>query len=122
MKSKIKIQLAKEFRKKSTKPEKILWEALRNRKLLNLKFRRQHVIDGYITDFCCLEIKLIIEVDGPIHLDQIKEDEARQKILENKYKVIRFKNEDIENNIEKAVEIIKKIALTLSHGRWERAG
>lgn len=108
MKSRIKIQLAKEFRKKSTGPEKILWEALRNRKLLNLKFRRQHVINGYIVDFYCSKLKLVIEVDGPIHLKQLAEDKEKQEIIEKKYKVVRFNNEEVENNLQLVIEKIKK--------------
>lgn len=85
-----------------------LWEHLKNKKL-GVKFRRQHVIENYIPDFVALTIKLIIEVDGGIHLKLKKKDEARTEWLEYLgYSVIRFKNEEVENDIEKVVKIIKK--------------
>jgi histidinol dehydrogenase len=88
-----KIYLAREFRKNHTKTEQIMWEELRNRKFLNLKFKRQYLIEGYIVDFYCPELKLAIEIDGPIHLQQIKEDELRQRDIEEKgIRFIRFKN------------------------------
>lgn len=55
------------LKNKMTSAEKVLWEYLRN-KQLGVKFRRQHIIDFYIPDFVALSIKLIIEVDGEIHL------------------------------------------------------
>ena len=90
-----------------TSAELILWEYLRNKKL-GVKFRRQHIIDFYIPDFVALSIKLIIEVDGKIHLGKRKEDAARTKLLEViGYKVIRFTNEEVENEIEKVLRRIK---------------
>lgn len=90
-----------------TKAEVILWEQLRNKKL-GVKFRRQHIIDFYIPDFVSLSIKLIIEVDGKIHLKQKKEDEERTRRLEVLgFKVICFKNEEVENDLIKVIEKIK---------------
>ena len=85
MSKKGKIQLAKEFRKSPIKSERIMWNAIRNRQLLNLKFRRQHLITGYLVDFYCYELKLAVEIDGSVHLDevQVKKDIERQKIIEN---------------------------------------
>lgn len=68
MSKKIKIQLAREFRKNPTKSKKIIWNALRNRQFFDLKFRRQYLIEGYLIDFYCPELKLAVEIDGPIHL------------------------------------------------------
>ena len=62
-----------EMKKEMTPAEVILWEHLRNKKM-GVKFRRQHVIDIFIPDFVSLSIKLIIEVDGKIHLRQKKKD------------------------------------------------
>ena len=91
-----------------TSAELILWDYLRNKKL-GVKFRRQHIIDFYIPDFVALSIKLIIEVDGKIHLRKCKEDAARTKRLGIMgYKVIRFTNEKVENEIEKVLNEIKK--------------
>ncbi len=91
-----------------TPAEKILWEHLRG-KNLGVKFRRQHIIENYIPDFVALSIKLIIEVDGRIHIKRKKEDAARTKWLNFMgYSVIRFKNEEVENEIEKVLERIKE--------------
>lgn len=81
-----KIYTVRQFRKFPTKTEAILWRVLRNRKLLNQKFRRQHPIDGFIVDFYCHKLKLVIEIDGAIHsrLDIKKYDEFRSKIIFNK--------------------------------------
>jgi len=93
-----------------TQAEKILWEELRNKKL-GVKFRRQHIIDCYIPDFASLSIKLIIEVDGKIHLKRRKEDKERTGRLEMLgYKVIRFRNEEVENDLEK---VLTEISLNI---------
>ena len=78
-----KIQLAREFRKNPTRTERIMWNALRNRQFLNLKFRRQYLIEGYLVDFYCHELKLAVEIDGSVHgyEDQINKDVERQKII-----------------------------------------
>jgi very-short-patch-repair endonuclease len=59
--------LARKFRREPTSSEQLAWELLRNRKCLGLKFRRQQVIRGYIVDFYCAELRLALEIDGPIH-------------------------------------------------------
>jgi len=99
---------AQEMRKEPTKAEEALWQAIRNRKLEG-KFRRQHPIDTFIVDFVCLEKMLIIEIDGGIHKNQKDADESRQLLLEVKkgYKVIRFTNEEVLNQIENVLEKIK---------------
>lgn len=86
-----------------TEAEDILWKHLRNKKLNGLKFRRQHSLDIFIADFCCHEKKLVIELDGGIHdiLEQKEYDEGRTSELEGKgFKVIRFRNEEIMNDLE----------------------
>ena len=94
---------AKELRTNMTKAERILWEALRNGKRNDFKFRRQHPIYTFIADFYCHKAKLIIEVDGGLHkmIENKERDENRTIELE-KYglTVIRFSNEDILNNLD----------------------
>ncbi|MFH1822822.1 MAG: endonuclease domain-containing protein [Patescibacteria group bacterium] len=117
MSKKSKIQLAKEFRKNSTNSEKLMWNEIRNRQFMNLKFRRQHLIDGYIVDLYCHELKLAIEVDGGIHnsINLIEEDIERQKIIEkNNIKFFRVKSEDIEFNIK---EVIKRLKIYINNIR-----
>jgi len=115
--SKIKTQLAKEFRKAPTKSEKIMWNTLRNRQFINLKFRRQHLIAGYIVDFYCSELALTIEIDGSVHQNQIREDRERQKIIEN-LGIIFFRvgSKEVEEDINKILKKLKKF-ISLSHGR-----
>ncbi len=102
-----KYDFAKALRKNMTPQEKRLWEAVRNRKVGGLKFRRQVAISNYIVDFLCVQQKLIIEVDGGIHDEQKEYDAMRQELLEmDHYKFLRFTNEEIDLHLEK---VIKKI-------------
>jgi very-short-patch-repair endonuclease len=81
-----------------TQAEKILWECLRSCKT-GYKIRRQHVIGKYIVDFVCLSHKLVIEVDGEIHLHQQEQDKLRTYDLNDMgYTVIRFTNEEVYYN------------------------
>lgn len=102
-------ELAKQNRKNPTEAENLLWQELRNRKLNGEKFRRQHPIDQFIVDFVCLDKKLIIEVDGSVHDKTKQEDQDRTNILEQKkgFKVIRFSNDEVLNNTESVLELIK---------------
>ncbi|HCG30518.1 MAG TPA: hypothetical protein DEU95_12540, partial [Chloroflexi bacterium] len=72
------------------------WESLRARRLAGLKFRRQHPLGPYIVDFCCPEIRLIIEVDGEVHKDQREYDATRTEQIEHYgYHVVRFSNDAV---------------------------
>lgn len=109
---------ARELRKNQTKPEELLWQLLRNRKLNNLKFRRQHPIPhGYVLDFYCAECKIAIELDGAGHLDkkQREYDNERTKVL-NEYgiKVLRFWNKEVMDNTQKVLEKIVAVCCTSS--------
>ncbi|OOG63762.1 DUF559 domain-containing protein [Flavobacterium sp. A45] len=101
------LERAKEMRNNPTEAEKILWLNLKS-KALDFKFRQQHLIDDYIVDFVCLSKKLVIEVDGEIHISQQEADAERTKVLNKKgFKVIRFNNKEILNNIDSVLNIIK---------------
>ncbi len=105
-------QYGRELRQESTEAEKLLWEELRNRKLIGLKFRRQHPLDKFIVDFYCNEKKLVVELDGAVHNEKINKeyDEARTAMLAGlNIIVLRFKNEDVTNNLK---EVLKKISDT----------
>ena len=92
-----------------TEAEKIMWELLRNKKT-DHSIRRQHIIDNFIADFVCLSKKVIIEIDGKIHLKQKEQDELRTSTLNEKgYKVLRFKNEDVFTNARLVVSKIKEV-------------
>ena len=89
-----------QLRKDSTPAEHKLWSRIRNDQL-GVTFRRQHAIGNYVPDFCCPKAKLIIELDGSQHLEQEEYDEERTKYLNSLgYKVIRFWNNDVMNNID----------------------
>ncbi|NQY67771.1 MAG: endonuclease domain-containing protein [Flavobacteriales bacterium] len=101
-------KLVRELRKNQTPSEALLWGKLRNRKLNNHKFLRQHpIIYGsdhlnnplfFILDFYCSTKKLAIELDGSIHNNQKEEDASRDKILTSLgITVIRFRNNDLVN-------------------------
>jgi len=101
---------AKENRRGMTESERVLWEALRK---LNCgyRFRRQHPIGDYIADFICLKKNLVVEVDGGYHAEPIQQqsDQWRTDYLESKgYTVIRFKNEEISNNLQEVIMRIKE--------------
>ncbi|HUS01980.1 MAG TPA: endonuclease domain-containing protein [Chitinophagaceae bacterium] len=103
--SKIIFENAKELRKNMTHAESILWAHLKT-KPNGLKFRRQHPLGIYIADFYCHKLKLVIELDGKIHDNEevILNDEIRQKLMEKDgLTVIRFKNNEILNDITKVV-------------------
>lgn len=102
---------ARNLRKNMTEQEKKLWQYLRKRSINNFKFRRQYPIGNYIVDFACLEKRLVIEIDGGQHnqSDNILYDQNRTQYIEKcGYKVIRFWNNEIENNIEGVYEEILK--------------
>jgi very-short-patch-repair endonuclease len=104
------IKIAKENRKNMTPAEKKLWHYLQNRKLSGMKFRRQHPVSKFIADFYCHEVKLIIEVDGGYHLETHQKDSDVGREFELKdldLTIIRFRNEEIENNIDDVLERIK---------------
>lgn len=88
------------LRKNPTPAEQILWQVVRNKQLGGYKFRRQHIIHVFIVDFVCIKANLVIEVDGRIHDFQREYDEARTNYLNSMgFNVIRFKNEEVQNNI-----------------------
>jgi very-short-patch-repair endonuclease len=100
----------RELRKEQTPEENILWQQIRNRKL-GFKFRRQYSVGGYILDFYCPEIKLVIELDGMQHFgkDNKLYDEERTSYLKiSGCKVLRFKNKEINENLEKVISTIVK--------------
>ncbi|MFV0566056.1 MAG: leucine--tRNA ligase [Flavobacteriaceae bacterium] len=103
---------AKNMRANPTPAEAALWECLRAKKL-DAKFKQQHLIADFIVDFVCLDKRLIIEVDGKIHENQIEADANRTAVLETKgFKVIRFTNEEVLGNTE---VVLNKISEALSN-------
>jgi very-short-patch-repair endonuclease len=102
---------ARQLRKEMTPAEKKLWTYLRGNKINGVKFRRQHAVGSYILDFCAIQKKLILELDGSQHLDQEEYDEERTIFLNAQgYRVLRFWNSQVMDDIE---NVIKEITYTL---------
>lgn len=109
--------LSKKLRKNQTPWEVKLWRHLRAGRFYNTKFKRQVPIGNYIVDFCCQKKKLIIELDGGGHnqYEQKSVDLKRQKFLEaEEYKVLRFWNNAIDNQLDSVLEEISKTINNLS--------
>ena len=86
---------ARKMRNRPTRTEDVLWRSLRN-KNLGVRFRRQHAIGRFIADFCCIEAKLIVEVDGEIHAENLDRDSIRdEEIGRLGYLVMRFSNVEV---------------------------
>jgi len=105
-----KLRQARALRANMTEAETILWERLRRKGILNVKFRRQQVIEGFIVDFYCESVKLVIEVDGSVHdtEDQKAVDEHRRKVFQAcGLKELRFANREIVGDIETVVQLIR---------------
>ena len=103
--------LSRKLRSNQTDAELKLWYHARRKQLQGMKFRRQVPIDNYIADFVCFEKRLVIELDGGQHSDNIEYDEYRTKIIEQQgFIVLRFWNNDVMNNIEGVLsEIINTV-------------
>ena len=103
---------AKALRSNQTDAEQRLWYHLRAHRFMGLKFKRQKPIGRYIVDFVCLEHRLIIELDGGQHAEQVAYDQERDEWLRSQgYTVLRFWNNDVMQNLEGMLE---QIRLTLS--------
>jgi very-short-patch-repair endonuclease len=100
-------KIAKALRNRPTDAEKLLWDRLKQRQVNGLKFRRQQPIDNYIVDFACMEKRLVIEVDGGQHAADKHKDEARDYYLRcNGFRVLRFWNHEVINNMEAVLAVI----------------
>jgi very-short-patch-repair endonuclease len=107
------VQAAREQRHTLTPTEKKLWEAVRDRRLAGLKFRRQHPRDRFILDFFCIQHQLVVEVDGGIHAgpDQAAHDAERTDWLKARgIRVLRFSNDEVQNHFDAALKRIVEVA------------
>ena len=98
---------ARRLRRQATDVENRLWCRLRSRQVTGAKFRRQEPIGPYFVDFCCVEAKLVIEIDGGQHADQQEQDQQRDAFLARcGYRILRFWNHEVVENCEAVVERI----------------
>ncbi len=105
---------AKQLRKAMTPAESLLWSRLKSGKL-GCRFRAQHPVNYFVADFYCHQARLIIEIDGSIHdsVDQAEYDLNRTYILEEfRLSVIRFRNEEVENDLEHVLSTISQLLPT----------
>jgi very-short-patch-repair endonuclease len=106
------VSLARKLRRDMSLPEVLLWQRLRGGKA-GAKFRRQHPIGPYVTDFCCRERGLVVEIDGAVHDGRGEYDAVRETFLrENGYRVIRVNASDVLKDIDAVTDAI---ASTVSH-------
>jgi len=107
---------ARYLRKQQTDVELLLWQKLRDRRLVGYKFRRQKPIGYYIVDFICVEKMLVVEIDGGQH-NTIKgkkyDDRRTQHLRKQGYNVIRFWDNEVIKEMDEVLNVINR-ALTSS--------
>ena len=116
-------EVCRELRRRSTRAEKILWTQLRDRRFMGKKFRRQHPLfhdvlgkeTFFVPDFYCHEVRLGVELDGGIHWKQRERDEIRSDVMNSLgVTVLRFKNEEVENDIAGVLDLLRSTIVSLS--------
>src|SRR5580704_13458062 len=105
-----KTRSARRLRKESTFAERRLWRRLRSRSLAGFKFVRQEPIGPYIVDFVCREKRLVVEVDGGQHADNRRDAVRDRWLVNHRYRVLRFWNNEVLGNIEGIWETIAAAA------------
>lgn len=112
---------ARHLRNRMTPEENLLWEQLKNKKCCQVRFRRQHPINTFIVDFYCHTAKLVIELDGEIHLRQKQTDAERTQVLEELgLSVIRFSNLEIKENLDSVMDQITNKVNIILHENNDR--
>ena len=98
------------LRQQQTDAETLLWWHLRDRRLAGYKFRRQVPIGSYFVDFACVEKRLIVELDGGQHVEQLAYDGERSLSLESYgYRIVRFWNDQVLNDTANVLEEILRV-------------
>ena len=97
----------RQIRRSHTEAERLLWAALRSRRLSGFKFRRQQPVEHYFADFVCREAKLIVEIDDGHHAQQADRDEGRTRTLEAAgFRVVRYWNHDVLHDTDSVVDAV----------------
>lgn len=100
---------ARQLRCEQTPAEALLWEHLRNRRFMGLKFRRQHPLGRFVADFYCAQHRLVVELDGAVHQKRGEYDDLRTEELEAKgYRVLCFTNSQVVQDLEWVLEQIAR--------------
>ncbi len=101
------IDFARSQRRPLTDAEGLLWHYLRRRQLGGHKFRRQHPVGPFVADFACLAGRVVIELDGGQHTDQLAYDRARDEYFrERGFHVLRFWNDDVMRRMDAVLDAI----------------
>ena len=103
------LEASRRLRRDQTPAENILWEALRDRRLGGERFKRQVVIGTFVVDFLSPRHRLVIELDGSVHDDpatRAADHEREQLLIEAGYRVLRFRNHEVEQNLPHVLESI----------------
>jgi len=100
--------VARNLRNNSTLAEIILWNELKQKRMLGYDFHRQKPIDNFVVDFFCPELLLAIEVDGNSHEGKIQHDEERQRLIERfGVEFLRFDDQDVKHRLEDVLTTIE---------------
>ena len=106
-----KILYARKLRKRMTVAEKLLWNALRNRQLKNIKFRRQVPLGQFVADFCSMEHRFIVEVEGGIHEEKKEYDLYRKdRLKEAGFRLLQITNQEIMTDLS---SVLAKIGFAI---------
>jgi very-short-patch-repair endonuclease len=106
--TKQKVARAKELRREMTPAEEVLWARLRTNQLGRFHFRRQQIIDGFLTDFYCHAVGVVLELDGLIHLRQAGYDRERDRVIAaHDLLVVRVPNDEILFHLDRLLQRIE---------------
>ena len=106
-------KLQRQLRARMTDAERRMWSLLRGKQMAGCKFRRQHPFERWILDFVCLELRLIVEVDGGQHADA-PDDRARDRFFEGAgFTILRFWNHDVLQQRDAVADAIYRTVMQL---------
>ena len=108
--------VARKRRRNETEAEKKLWQVLRARQFLGLKFRRQSPVAGSVADFLCEELRIIVEADGGQHTDSPTDGDRTARLQAAGYHVIRYWNNDIVSNLDGVLEDLRGRLVVIADG------
>ena len=93
------------LRENMTRAERTMWFAVRDRRLESYKFRRQASIEGFVVDFRCLEVRLVVELDGGQHTPEVDANRTA-RIEAAGFRIVRFWNYDVLQNLEGVLTVL----------------
>lgn len=103
-----KVEAARRLRTGMTQAEQVFWERVRRKGFMGLRIRRQQIIEGFIVDFYCERLGVVIELDGGVHEAQAFADQERDAVLrERGLKVLRFTNDEVLSDVDGVLNMIR---------------